>query len=145
MATESGFLQFVRDQMAIDAQNLPDAAPAIAFCYALAIEIVNPAILTVSPLMYDQAVYNLAADNLINFAPDYGDSSFFFDLRKKWSIGNFAAGVVQSTTDNSTSTALLVQDAAKGFKLADLQNLKTPYGRQYLYIAQRTSTLWGIS
>ena len=33
----------------------------------------------------------------------------------------------------------------KDFTLANLQNLKTPYGRQYLAWAQAYGPLWGLS
>jgi hypothetical protein len=53
--------------------------------------------------------------------------------------------VVSSSADVSTSESLLVPDAAKGFQFADLQYLKTPYGRAYLGYAQRYGQLWGIT
>lgn len=143
--TLTGFTQFVRGVMGITTEECPDNSPALASSFAIAMEIVNESIALVTPLLYQQAVYNLAGDNLINFAPDQENSNFFSELRKKWSIGNFAAGVVQSVTDEGTSTELLVQEAAKNFTLANLQNLKTPYGRQYLYIAQAYGPSVGIS
>lgn len=71
--------------------------------------------------------------------------TFFADLRRAWNITGFAAGVVQASSDVSTSQTLLVQDAAAGFTLGDLQNLKTPYGRAYLALAQKYGTLWGVT
>ena len=70
---------------------------------------------------------------------------FFAYARKTWNIFGFVSGVVQSTGDESTNVSLVVQEAAKDFTLSDLQNLKTPYGRRYLSMAQQYGTIWGIS
>jgi hypothetical protein len=150
MATQNGFLSFIRDAMAIDQTNLPDGDSVIPLAYQLAIDTVAPEIAQVSPTSYDQAVYNLSGDILINLASDVGEPpagqlGFFGTLRKKWGIGNFTPGVVQSTSDVSTSAGLLVQNAANTFTLDNLQNLKTPYGRSYLYIAQKFGPLWGLT
>jgi hypothetical protein len=40
---------------------------------------------------------------------------------------------------------LLNPEAMKTFTLANLQNLKTPWGREYLAIAQRAGTTWGLT
>jgi hypothetical protein len=154
----AGFIAFIRDQMQIDPTNLPDSSPSIQFSLDLAVAVVNQQLacvpIGVQPGLtaYDLAVYNLAADNIINFAVDVPgggvDSEgrgFFESLRVRWGIGQFQAGVVQSSSDQGTSVSLLVQDYASTFTLSDLQNLKTPYGRAYLALAQRTGTLWGVS
>lgn len=156
--SQAGFLSFIRQQMAIDAENLPDGSPSIPFCLALALAVVNPVIARISgspgPVcppglprvsLYEVAVYNLAADYLINYTTDVEDGDFFSEARAKYKIGNFTPGVVQSTSDEGTSSSLVVQKMAEEFSLGDLQNLKTPYGRQYLTIAQSVGIDWGIS
>lgn len=219
MATLAGFLSFVRTSMGISTVVLPDDTAAIGDSYALALEIVNEILPLVSTLIYDQAVYNLAGDTLVNIASDVsvtnasitwaantatvttaaahgfttgtsvlvagtapaayttagtvsvivtgattytypltpspgttpatqaGTSSltFFAELRAKWGINSFVPGVVQSSSDENTAESLLVPDAFKGFTLGDLQNLKTPWGRQYLAYAQRCGPLWGLT
>jgi len=52
---------------------------------------------------------------------------------------------VGASEDEATSQTLLTPEAMKGLTLADLQNLKTPWGRQYLAFAQSYGTLWGIT
>lgn len=148
--TVAGFLSFIRLQMGISATVLPDDSVYIGWAYAVAVEIVNLEISCISKLMYALAVYNLAGDNLVNYAQDNPDltppdNTFFADLRTAWDITGFVAGVIQSSADVTTSESLLVPDFMQGLTMADLQNLKTPYGRAYLAIAQRTGTIWGVS
>ena len=77
------------------------------------------------------------------FAP--GDC-FFSDLRKKMNIDGFVSGVISSSGDEGTNQSMVVQEAAKQFTLKDLQNLKTPWGRTYLGLAQSFGpTTWGLS
>jgi hypothetical protein len=145
MATYAGFLAFVRTQMQITTNDLPDNSPYVPAAYAAALEVVNQQIQQVSPLFYDLAVYNLGGSNIVNYAQDYGGSSFFAKLREKWNINAWAAGVVQSTSDVSTSTGLLIPKFGEGLTLADLQHLKDPWGRAYLQIAQRYGPLVGLT
>jgi uncharacterized protein YciU (UPF0263 family) len=143
--TQSGFLAWVRSAMGITTAELPDTSVFIGYAYDVALEIVNPALQVASPLIYTLAVYNLGGDNLINFAQDVPPSTFFTDARKSFGIGNFVAGVVTNSSDNGTSSGLTTPEAFKMFTLGNLQNLKTPYGRQYLAFAQDYGTLWGLS
>lgn len=145
MVTRDGFLAFIRDIMGIDSIVLPDNSPYIDLSLDLAKEIVNPVINEVSTLIFDQATYNLAGDTLINIAQDQTGQTYFADVRKTWNINGFVAGVVQSAGDESTNESLSVPDFVKGLTLSDLQNLKTPYGRQYLAYAMRWGTNWGLS
>jgi len=143
--TVAGFLIYIRQTMGIKAKDLPDGAPVITMAFTIAIELVNLAIQQASPLMYQQAVYGLAGDNLVTYAPDQNGCTFFEDLRKSLKILQFTAGVVSSSSDESTSQ-LEVIEAAKNFTLGNLQNLKTPWGRQYLSIAQSYGpTIWGLN
>ena len=97
------------------------------------------------------ATYNLAADTLINFAQDPAVAPVFMDempywswLRKQYGVLNFVPGVIQSTSDEGTSASYEVAEQFKNYTIANLQNLKTPYGRQYLGIAGSWGTLWGM-
>lgn len=143
--TQAGFLDFVRNVMQISTTVLPDSSPSIATAYSVALEIVNDQLALASSTMYTYAVYNLAGDNLVNYAPDQQGQTYFADLRKTLNLAGFVSGVIQASSDESTSESMVVQDAAKEFTLADLQNLKTPWGRTYLGIAQRYGTVWGLT
>lgn len=143
--TLAGFNAFVANTMQVPANIIAENTQQISDSFDVAVEIVLDAIASVSGSMYTIAVYNLAADTFINFGQDPAGKAFFVPLRKKLKIGEFAAGVVAATSDETTGTTLLNPEAMKTFMLSDLQTLKTPYGRAYLAIAQRYGTLWGIS
>lgn len=163
--TVAGFLNFIRTIMGIDATVLPDNSAVIPIAFTVALNIVNPQLAQVSYdaravggveiSMYTWAVYNLAGSNLLNYAQDLPDAAvvpgsdpaapFFKNMRKVWNLTGFTSGVVQSTNDESTGVSLVVMEAAKNFTLRDLQNLKDPYGREYLMLAQDYGSIWGIS
>ncbi len=95
-------------------------------------------------------VYNLGGDNLINFAPDSllgtPPDMFFSTYRAKNNISSFLAGVVNSAGDQGTSGGLTVGKGLQNMTIANLQNLKTPWGRTYLSFAQRSGmNPWGVS
>jgi len=139
--TLAGFIQFLFQPGigAVPANALSATDPVINVAFCVALEIVNQQICVVSPLMYNLAVYNLATDNVYNFAQDNPPSpeAFFAKMRASLGIMDFVAGVTASTSDEGTSESLLNPEFMKDLKLADLQNLKSPWGRQYLAIAQR--------
>lgn len=154
--TLAGFIAFVRNVMGISTAVLPDASASIPLAYAVAIEIVNQQLAIASSLMYSYAVYNLGGDNLINYAQDLDGAppvagsdppqAYFAYARKRFNIYGFVSGVIQSASDEATSESMVVQEAAKNFTLADLQALKTPWGRQYLAIAQKYGpAIWGFN
>ena len=148
--TQAGFTQFLRDQVQIPSSVLPDDSIWITYAYNAALEIVYQPLDCVSPTMYMLAVYNLGADNVINWTPNNPtlpapNNTYFSDTRKQFSINTYKAGVIQSSSDESTSEAMVVPDFYKDMQLSNMQNLLTPYGRAYLGIAQRLGTLWGLS
>ena len=143
--TEAGFLEFVRTVMGITVVVLPDNSPIIPVAYEASTQIVNQSINCASPFMYMLAVYNLAASNLINYTPDQPGQTYFADQRTLWNINSFSPGVVQSAADVSTSASLLVPEFMKDLTLANLQQLKDPWGRRYLAIAQDYGPLWGLT
>ena len=145
MATQVGFLEFIRSTMQISSVFLPDNSPVIEQSYAIAIDTVSLIIQQASGNIYDIAVYNLAGDLLINYAEDQPTYTFFEDLRTKYGCNGFTSGVVSSSSDASTSQSLAVPTPLNDLTISDLQRLKTKYGRTYLEIAQRYSMSWGLS
>jgi hypothetical protein len=138
--------------MQITSAVLPDNSDAIATAFQVAMELVNQNINLVSPVMYTLAVYNLGGSNIINFAqdvaspPPYKDNLPYFEYwRFYYKINSLLAGTVSATSDEGTSASLNVPDAMTKLTLADLQYLKDQWGRQYLNIAMRFGTGWGIS
>jgi hypothetical protein len=113
---------------------------------AIALEIVNDVLARVSPSIYTLAVYNLAADRLINYAPDVPGQTFFADLRKLFRIMDVSVGVPSSANDQGTAVGILNPEQMKLLTLADLQTLKTFCGRNYMGIAQGVGrTVFGLS
>lgn len=154
--TQAGFLTFIRNSMGISSTVLPDNSDVIATAFQVAMDLTNIIINQVSPIQYTLAVYNLGGSNVINYAQDVtppvpyktlNETSYtYFDyFRALWKINDFVTGVVESTSDVSTSVSLKVQPALGELTLADLNTLKDPYGRRYLGIAQQFGTLWGLS
>lgn len=154
--TLAGFIAFIRTVMGIDATVLPDNSPVIPMALSVALAIVNPALCaagytpgvpgTVPVSIYVLAVYNLAGDNVINYASDVAPSTYFAELRTSFNTNAFVSGVIQSAGDEGTNESMVVQEAAKNFTLANLQNLKTPWGRTYLGFAQAYGpTIIGLS
>ena len=149
--TLAGFIWFIQNVMGITTANLPTTAPVIAFAYNLAVNTVNISLANVpnndptQPTIYATAVYNLAGDMLINFAQDTPPSTFFADMRASFGCNSFVSGVINSTSDEGTSESMTVPEAFTQLTISQLQNLKTPYGRIYLGIAQSYGSLWGLS
>lgn len=111
------------------------AQPIAATSLAIAQRTVNSALNAADPATYTLAVYNLAADRLLNFAPDQSGQTFFKDLRTALRLGEPALGVVSSSSDESTSSAVLNPEWMRRMTLRDLQTLKTEYGRNYMSMA----------
>ena len=123
-------------------------APEVVFAsFEVALDIVNEQILAASSSQYALAVYNLAADRLLNYAPDLPEQTYFSDQRgkDKLSLTSVSVGVPSAVNDQGTSVGILNPEQMKLFTLADLQCLKTPYGRAYMGIAQSVGMLWGIT
>lgn len=169
--TLAGFLTFIRDVMGITTTVLPDASPVIPFALSVSLGIVNPALRAIGIPSKDAAgvvlntgnfsvfvlaVYNLAGSNLLSYAQDLPGAAkvpgsgkpglaYFAWIRKQWNLNGFVSGVIQASSDESTSQSMVVQEAAKNFTIANLQQLKDPYGRAYLALAQSYGpSTWGI-
>lgn len=71
--------------------------------------------------------------------------TYFATLRRQFGIGAFRAGVISASNDESTGESVLNPEFMKTLTLGNLQNLKTPWGRQYLAFAQDFGEIWGLS
>lgn len=156
--TLSGFILFIRNIMGVTTAQLPDNSPSIPYCFNYAMIMVNKLLQIVcnpdpsQPDLYAIAVYNFAADRLCNWAMDpvgapiyMNGLPFFAYVRKTWNLVGFTSGVIQSTNDLTTGGSYVVPEQLSNLTLADLQMTKTPYGIEYLGIAQSYGTDWGIS
>lgn len=156
MVTLEAYQTFITNAMQIPTTALSPSSPQILMTLAIAEQVVNPALKVVSspplstlgytgPTIYELAVYNLAADYLINFGNDIPGQTYFSDTRKTFGINDFVPGVITSSSDETTSESLLNSEFMKNLTMSDLQRVKTPWGRQYLMFANDYGTLWGIS
>lgn len=155
--TPAGFLDFVRTQMAIPVSVLPDNSFFLDLAYEISLLTVNQWFAGCIPQIYVQMVYNLGGDILISDtvdlpappAPLFGPPpqlGYFANARRTWNVNGFVSGVINSASDNGTSESMVVADAFSALTIADLQNMKTPWGRQYLSWAQKFGPgIWGIS
>ncbi len=119
---------------------------ALSETLGIAIEQVNEAINDASPLMYTKAVYNLAADRLINFGVDVAGQTILADFRNKFQLLTLETGTIGSASDQGTSGSYVVPSQMNSFTFDDIQLQKTPFGRQYMAIAQKYGqSIWALS
>jgi len=101
---------------------------------------------TTTLTVYVQAVYNLATDQLFNWASDVAGQTYFSSKRKDWNIFTLSVGVASQASDQGTAVGILNPEQMRLFTLQDLQTLKTPWGRRYMAYAQMYGrSLWGLS
>jgi hypothetical protein len=136
--------------MGVPSDVLPSTSPYICTSYEYATEMVNYLLDIASPILYVQAIYNLAGDFLCNMAQDIStlpppDNTYWTNLRTTLGTNSFVPGIINAANDQDTSAALMTPLNLQNLTLGDLQNLKTPWGRMYLSIAQSVGTLWGLS
>ena len=152
----ANFIPFFYQTTGIPDTVIPESSVWFGYAYDTAINTVNPQIGAVPGPFYSQAVYYFGCDWMINWAPDpvppvlfptgnRKQLGYMAFLRAKWNLTGFTPGVVQSTADESTSESLVVPEQLKMLTIDQLGNLKTPYGRAYLGIAQKAGVLWGLS
>lgn len=121
-------------------------AVAIQVSFDVALEVVNITLSQATSQLYVLAVYNLATDRLINYAVDLPGQDYFANLRSQWNLNAPVAGVATSGSDQSTSSSWLNPEQLKTLTLANLQQMRTPFGLSYLGFAQSYGqTLWGLT
>jgi hypothetical protein len=143
--TIGGFENFLYNVVAVPAAALPTGSLGTTIAYGMAFDLIPCELNIISPDAYTICVYNLALDNLITFVGDQPGQNYFVNLRQQYGLVKFQPGVVQSTSDDSTSTSLMVPDVFKDMSLSDLQYLKTPYGRLVMSYLMKLGPAWGMS
>jgi hypothetical protein len=154
------YLTFIRQNMGIPVEALPDDSVYIAQSFWFAMTTVNQYLQIVGnaepptqmfPTYYAYAVYYLAGHLLVTIALDDPaaappNDTYFADLRSKMNLNAFVPGVIQSSSDQGTSQSWMVPDFFKGLTLGDMALLQTPWGRAYLALAQAYGpTIWGLT
>jgi hypothetical protein len=141
----NNFILWIRQIMGVTSDVLPDDSPYIITAYLISSQTVNLYLNLASPILYNQAVYNLGGDILVNITQDVSPSTYWANMRTSLGTNNFIPGMINATNDEDTSAAILTPLGLQNITLGDLQNMKTPWGRMYLSIAQSVGTMWGLS
>lgn len=139
------FISMIRNEIGIQASLVPDTFPAFEASLAYATHWVIRSLQSVDNCLYLRAVYCLASDRLINIAQDPSGTNVFSTIRSNLKITSFTPGVIAASADESTSQSFQVAESLSNLTLPDLQNLKTPWGREYLGYAQQAAPIWGLS
>lgn len=150
------YTSFLQGEVGIPEGVANASANAIAVSLSVAVATVSPDLAVgacapaatglVAVSFYVLACYNLAADRLFNWAPDPPNQTFFSDQRQKMRLLEPAVGIVTTASDQGTAGSLMNPEQLRRLTLADLQTLKTPWGRAYLGMAQSYGPqLWGRS
>jgi hypothetical protein len=135
MPNLADFTAFVYAQ-GVPTDDLPSDSPYLQWSFNTSVAKVINAPACIAPIIYVLAVYNLGMHTLLKIGQDESGQTFFADQRKTFNLLTFTAGPVQSAADQATSDTLVVPDFLKTLTLADLDLLKTPWGREYLAYAQ---------
>lgn len=141
----AAFQDFITNTMQVSVGVLPSASPVIVTSLSIALEFVNQQINIISTDLYTLALNNLAADLLIRWASDQPGQNYFANARTAFGLNTFMTGAVSGSKDESTSVSLKMPKFYENLSVFDLQCMQTPYGRQYLAIAQQFGTLWGLT
>jgi hypothetical protein len=159
-ATLGGFINFVTNVMKPPSSFDPSTDPSVEFAFNFAVQWTYMGLASVpgcigALTIYQTAVYNFAADTLINIASDPDGAApvpgsdpplaFWAFTRQKYNILSFIPGIVQSSGDVSTNVGYMVPKSFENYSVMDLQNLKTPFGRVYLSIAGAWGPVHGLS
>jgi hypothetical protein len=148
--TLEGYIAWVRQIMGVPDTILPDDSIYLEMSYDISYNIVNRYIWCANPGIFTIAVYNLGGDYLVNIAQDDPnlpppDNTYWSNLRTTMNLNSFLPGLINQASDQGTSAGMQLLASMENLTLADLQNLKTPWGRVYMGIAQSVGSMWGIT
>lgn len=159
--TLGGFQEFVYVNMGVPETAILPTSQWITWAYEQSIATVNRRLQRARGPIYLIAVYNLAGHFLLMMAPDLPGSvyptnnppegqdgpqlGYFAYLRAQWNLNGFVAGVINASSDESTSQTMTIPKVMENLQFTDLEELKTPYGQKYLGLAAKVGSNWGIS
>jgi hypothetical protein len=141
------FLLFIQDYVGINPLFLPSDSPFPGYALGQGLRYIVRARGGVD---YTLAVYNASTHILIRITPDQPgrnkEPGSFTKMREDFGLNRpVAAGVVASTSDNSTGVTLAVPDSLKQLTLGDLNFMKTPFGQEAISYNQDFGGAFGIS
>ena len=138
--TLTGYTTYLREIVGINTTVLPDGSPVIEFSYNFSLNETLPLLAIIPQIpeefMYTTAVYNLATHVLVTWAQDQPNQDFFTKLQRQYNLHSLVAGAVEAASDETTSTKLKVPKFFDNITFANLDFMKTPWGRMYLEIVQ---------
>lgn len=137
------FNTMLTTEIGLTSPTLTAAAVQVTAALAYAVNWAYLQLNCVNNPIYLRAVYCLASDRLINIGQDPG--GVFAGLRSQFTVTSFVAGVISASADENTSQSIDVPGSLEQLTVADLQNLKTPWGREYLGYAQQGAPIWGLT
>jgi hypothetical protein len=160
--TFEGFQAWVVGVAGVPATAIDDTNSFyLAWAWNTATAIVLRYFLCVPGPIYLQMVYNLGMDRLANWCmdiqppvayvplpgqpPNGAGLPYFAYLRNWYGLNNFTPGLIDGAYDQGTGQTMKLLDVLEGMTIAQLQYLKTPWGRTYLGYAQDWGTNWGIT
>lgn len=143
--TLNGFIAWTRAVMGVPPTAIFDTDPGYDYAYQVALDLVPLDFSATLPDIYTLTVYNLAGSLLIQWQQDVPGQTYFDELRMKFNMDGFVAGVITSANDVSTGQTLTVGKGLQNLDLISLQAIKNPYGRQAIAFMQSLGTLWGLS
>lgn len=141
------FTAWIYGVMGVPLSALPEDSMVIPLVYEETREWLAPLspYFSESPATWRVLFFNLGGHFLIGQAPDVEGSYFFEGKREEFNFYNTTAGVVSSTSDESTSVSMVVSPAMANLTLGNLEMMKDPYGKKALSILMELGPLWGIS
>ncbi len=147
--TFEGFKVWVATVMGVTSDNMPSDA-LLQTVYDFSLNWVLDLLRLVpsqptSASLYASAVYNLGGHFLVLYAMDTPPSTFWQDLRNRYQIGSMKVGLIQSASDQGSSTSYMIPEQLQNMTLADLMMMQTPWGQAYLMIASGWGNVWGIT
>ena len=125
------FLAFLANTVQIPSAALPGTSVWPGYALQQAISLTP---LAGAGILDTLAVYNCATHLLFVITPDVAGQNYFATQRsaKGFNLIQPSTGLVSSSSDESTSTSLATPDWARRMTPAQLQMMKTPWGREYL-------------
>lgn len=127
------FLTYIGDTLNPSVQVLPADSPWPGYAFDEAKIIVQCAI--GAGVIYSLAVYNLGVCLLIGITPDQTGQTYFGTLRHNYKVGLPSTGLLQATSDVTTSVSQIAPGWATGLTPDQLGLYNIPYGQQYLSYA----------
>ena len=140
----TGFQSWAAAVMGLTTIVIPANDPGYNYAFQVATNIA-PQAPWFSADIQTLVTYKIAASQLLQYQQDQPGQTFFATARKNFGMNSFVAGVITSTSDETTSASMTIGKGLSNLDLMSLQLATNPYGRQALAFMQALGTNWGLS